>query len=251
MIKHGMRQSRLYKVWQGMKKRCLNPNASCYEYYGGQGVTVCDDWMEFLPFANWSYSHGYDEKAEKYQCTLDRINRDLGYSPENCRLVDSKTQARNKSNNRLITIGDKSMIADDWSKISGVKTVTITSRLDAGWSNEDAVFKPVHTTKKYEYNGQILTLKEWAETDIARSNDLSYVTLQNRIKRGWTIQKALTKPKHETMKKRKYVYNNQLYSLTELAKLSGVKMQTLQGRIDRYGWDIIKAVETPVNGKRV
>lgn len=100
-IVHGKRQSRLYGIWINMKKRCSNPIVHNYHRYGGRGITVCDEWMhDFQAFYNWAMENGYDEDAPKGQCTIDRIDNDKGYSPDNCRWVDAKTQNNNKSNNR-------------------------------------------------------------------------------------------------------------------------------------------------------
>ena len=96
--KHGMSRSRLYTVYKDMKQRTTNLKARCYERYGGRGIKVCDEWAnDFKAFAQWAISHGYDANAQKGQCTLDRIDNDKGYSPDNCRWVTAKQQAQNRS----------------------------------------------------------------------------------------------------------------------------------------------------------
>jgi hypothetical protein len=86
-----------------MKHRCLNPNDDYYYRYGGRGITICDAWRhDFQAFYGWAMANGYDENAPKYQCTIDRIDNDKGYSPDNCRWTDMATQNRNKSNNRKV-----------------------------------------------------------------------------------------------------------------------------------------------------
>lgn len=249
MTVHGMRYTRLYGVWHSMKSRCLNPNAKGYSNYGGRGISVCDEWMTFKPFAEWSYANGYNESAEKFQCTLDRIDPNLGYSPSNCRWVNSTVQSRNRTNNNYITIGEKSLIASDWSKISGISDATIKKRIQAGWSNRDAVFTPVLESSKYEYDGMKLTLKEWAKTELAKQNRLSYQILLRRINSGQTIEDALTKPVCEHKKypsKHDFVYHGKHYSLRELSEQFEINYSTLRKRIFEYKWDMEKAIETPI-----
>ena len=90
--KHGGSDSRLYRVWKGMRARCNNPKTNGYENYGGRGIKVCDEWNEeYSVFQDWALNHGYQENL-----TLDRIELDGMYEPENCRWVDWNTQARNK-----------------------------------------------------------------------------------------------------------------------------------------------------------
>lgn len=97
--KHGGRRDRLYKVWANMKNRCFNSNSSDYKYYGGRGIRVCDEWThDYNAFKEWAYSSGYDDSAEKGQCTIDRIDVDGNYEPSNCRWVSMSIQSRNRRN---------------------------------------------------------------------------------------------------------------------------------------------------------
>ena len=94
---HGKSNTRLYRIWRGMINRCENPRQESYPYYGGRGISVCDEWRsDFLCFYNWAMSHGYNPDAPFGECTIDRINVDGNYCPWNCRWVDAKTQANNK-----------------------------------------------------------------------------------------------------------------------------------------------------------
>ena len=78
--KHNLRHTRLYNIWTGMKSRCYNPNATKYGLYGARGIKVCDEWMnDFKAFYDWSMSHGYSDEL-----TIDRIDSDKGYYPDNC-----------------------------------------------------------------------------------------------------------------------------------------------------------------------
>lgn len=91
-------RKRIYWVWHGMKSRCTNPNAASYVNYGGRGITVCKEWSEsFTAFRIWAYANGYDENAPRGACTLDRIDADGNYCPENCRWVGMDVQGANRS----------------------------------------------------------------------------------------------------------------------------------------------------------
>ena len=92
---HGEAHSRLYNVWQQMRKRCNNPHDTVYKYYGGKGVSVCDEWSSYEVFREWAYKNGYDPDAPRGYCTLDRINPFLDYSPDNCRWVPFSEQLKN------------------------------------------------------------------------------------------------------------------------------------------------------------
>lgn len=89
--KHGMSRSRLYQCWSGMKQRCRNQKASGYYLYGARGITYTAEWETFEPFMEWALSHGYSDDL-----TLDRIDNNKGYSPDNCRWATQQEQSRNK-----------------------------------------------------------------------------------------------------------------------------------------------------------
>lgn len=95
---HGMRNTKIYGIWLTMKQRCNNPNTKCYHNYGGKGIKVCDEWeSSFESFYEWSIANGYEDDL-----SIDRINNDKGYSPDNCRWATVIVQANNKRNNRII-----------------------------------------------------------------------------------------------------------------------------------------------------
>ena len=89
--KHGQSRTRLYQCWADMKGRCLNSKHKWFDHYGGRGITVCDEWMTFMPFADWAYSHGYADDR-----TIDRIDNNGNYCPGNCKWSTQHEQSMNK-----------------------------------------------------------------------------------------------------------------------------------------------------------
>ena len=87
---------RLYRVWLGMRQRCNNPHNSKYNIYGGRGIYICEEWNDYKNFRNWALTNGYDEKAPRGKCTIDRIDNDGPYAPWNCQFVDSHNQRINQ-----------------------------------------------------------------------------------------------------------------------------------------------------------
>ena len=119
-----------------MKSRCLLEHDPAYKYYGGRGISVCHEWLDFPTFYKWMLENGYVEKTESRnnEFTLDRINVDGNYRPENCRLVTVETQANNKRDNRYIAYNGETHTASEWAKIKGIKYKNFCNRLYRGWS---------------------------------------------------------------------------------------------------------------------
>lgn len=93
--KHGFYKHPIYQAWSHIKQRCYNPNCKEYEHYGGRGITMCDDWLNNpVEFINWSFDNGWEKGL-----TIDRIDNDKGYYPDNCRWVSMEVQENNKSDN--------------------------------------------------------------------------------------------------------------------------------------------------------
>lgn len=140
LTKHGASRSKLYFVWNDMKSRCTDVNAVPYRDYGGRGIIVCNEWMtSFESFQQWALSNGYRQGL-----TLDRIDVNKGYNPENCRWVTMKVQCNNKRNNRFISYNNETRTISEWSEIAGINKAVIRYRLNSGWDVKDALtIKPV------------------------------------------------------------------------------------------------------------
>lgn len=135
--------NRLYRIWSLMKDRCSNPNSPAYKYYGLRGISFCDDWKDYLLFKSWALNNGYDESL-----TLDRIDCDGNYCPDNCRWVQISEQSKNRRFCQKYTIGNETHIISDWARIYHINPSTIHARIKAGWSIENAITVPVCHRKK-------------------------------------------------------------------------------------------------------
>lgn len=121
--------TRIRSKWRNMMNRCYSSNNAEYKNYGARGIVVCQEWHDLEKFAKWACSNGYIEGSN---LTLDRIDVDGNYCPENCRFVDMKSQCRNKTNNNIIEFNGESKTIAEWSEITGINRSTITYRHSHG-----------------------------------------------------------------------------------------------------------------------
>lgn len=141
--KNGTR-TRLYVKWCHMIERCNNSHSEHYKDYGGRGITVCDAWRNnYITFRDWAICNGYNESL-----TLDRIDVNGNYCPENCRWVSHKDQCNNKRNNRLITYKGVTKTMTQWAEAIGMNVGTFKHRLRLGWSVRNAIETPVRIRRK-------------------------------------------------------------------------------------------------------
>ena len=143
---HGMEKTRLYHIWQGIKRRCLNPNDAGYkQLYGSKGITICEEWKNSpTAFINWALKNGYNDKL-----TIDRIDNSKGYSPDNCRWVTTKQQARNTTRNHLITYKGKTHCIAEWAEILGFSYGTLLQRIvKHKWTLKRAFTQPPRKRRK-------------------------------------------------------------------------------------------------------
>lgn len=134
---HGFsNKEHLYSTWKGIKHRCYCKTAKRYKDYGGRGITMCEDWKNsYISFRDWAINNGWIEGL-----TIDRIDNDKGYYPENCRFVTYKEQNRNQRSNVFLSYNGKTMILADWEKETGISRETISARINRlHWSIEKAL----------------------------------------------------------------------------------------------------------------
>lgn len=141
---------RLYRVWHGIIERCEDPKNSHYSMYGARGIKMCDEWRNnYAIFREWALANGYDKDAPYGKCTIDRIDIDGDYCPENCRWTDLNTQARNKSNNLKLTLNGVTKTAMEWAEIVNLSYSAIKSRKYKGYTDEEALLIPFGGKRKH------------------------------------------------------------------------------------------------------
>lgn len=130
--KHGLSTSETYHIWHGIKQRCLDKNYPNYRDYGGRGITVCKRWMKFEGFLA-------DMGPRPAGKSIDRINNDLGYSPENCKWSTRREQARNTRRNIKVEINGETKVIADWEIELGITKGLVSGRLRRGWTIHEAI----------------------------------------------------------------------------------------------------------------
>lgn len=147
--KHSKTNTRLYRIWAGMKGRCKNSNLPAYKDYGGRGITVCDEWdNSFVTFEKWALKNGYDESL-----TIDRVDNDGGYCPANCRWATRIEQSRNRRSRKTIAYNGESLSVVEWAEIVGINPHTIYERLRQGWTVKDALETDTKRRHRIHKNG--------------------------------------------------------------------------------------------------
>ena len=143
---------RLYYVWKNMRYRCERPSDRSYCSYGAKGITVCDEWKDYRRFEKWALDNGYDKNAKFGECTIDRIDPRIGYTPENCRFVDIQTQERTRGNNKRIvdSDGNRYLSLSELTRKLGVPRTRIDRDIRSGrpidgviYRYADLDFKPI------------------------------------------------------------------------------------------------------------
>lgn len=132
---HGKSRTKIYQIWLAMRQRCYHLTNKQYKYYGGRGIKVCDKWKKFENF--------FADMGERPEgLSLDRIDNNGNYCPENCRWATRKEQSRNTGRNIRITLNGKTKVLKDWAKDTGINYYTLRGRLRKGWSIHELFLEP-------------------------------------------------------------------------------------------------------------
>lgn len=138
---------RLHQTYRDMRTRCENPNNKRYSLYGGRGISVCDEWKNsFAAFVDWAESSGYNDAL-----TLDRVDTDGDYCPDNCRWATQKVQNNNRRNNHIVEYKGETMTLHELSDRYGIGYKVLWARVHAGWDINDAVERPIRRSVNGHY----------------------------------------------------------------------------------------------------
>lgn len=138
---HGSTRTPLYFIWRNIINRCTNPKIDCYPYYGGRGISLCEEWKDFANFQSWSFANGYTKERQ-----IDRINNDGNYEPSNCRWVTQIENRRNRGDVKFFVAFGESKMLIEWAADPRcvVSFRTLRARIDPlGWDAEKAITTPV------------------------------------------------------------------------------------------------------------
>ena len=176
-----------YQIWKQMRYRCSNPRTRNYHNYGGRGIKVCGRWSVFKNF----WEDMGPRPATHY--SLDRIDNDGNYEPDNCRWATPKQQGRNARYNRILTHNGRSMCLADWSEATGIRHSIIRKRLTRGWPVDLALTTPAlaphSVAKQFTFEGITQSLPNWA-----KQFSIDIRLLRYRLRSGWSFERSLRTP---------------------------------------------------------
>jgi hypothetical protein len=187
-MKHGLCGTPEYYTWQAMLQRCSNPRNPKFPRYGGRGIGVCDAWRESA--AAFVADMGPRPTPNH---TLDRIDNDGPYGPENCRWATRLTQQRNTGVTRFATIDGVTKSFSGWAADAGISKQSFTLRVDGGWP-EEKLLAPKEServragkVRLLTHNGETLPVSGWA-----KRLGINHQTIHERLKAGYSVERALT-----------------------------------------------------------
>lgn len=138
---HGQHKTRTYRTWIAMRNRCQSETSKAYANYGRRGISFCKRWQKFENFLE-------DMGEAPEGLSIDRINNNGNYEPGNCRWSTRKEQCRNKRNNVRLTMGGETLTLAEWTERYGIRSTTMTKRIERGWSVERAITEPAQKHKR-------------------------------------------------------------------------------------------------------
>lgn len=252
--KHGESHTRLFYLWVNMRYRCYDPKNKRYANYGGRGIKVCDEWNnDYATFAKWARENGYRDDL-----TIDRIDVNGDYTPENCRWATWEEQANNKTNNHLLTIDGETKTMTQWAKQYGIGMSTIWARVKNGWEPEMAVKtpsggpgsnqttfhpelkkKPIERKYHVKHHNVVIDGEEMSLRAACLKLGLPYQAMHLRVTRyGMTPQEAIEKP-----------YIDKSQSLKAKCRNHNMPYGAVVARI-KSGWSEERALSEPIDTRK-
>ncbi len=180
------KKSKTYQCWQDMQQRCYNPNCKKYSIYGARGIKVCDRWLE-------SFSNFLEDMGEKPDgFSIDRIDNNGDYSPENCKWATPKEQALNRRTNRFIEYNGERLTVTQWADKLGMVHNVLRKRLELGWTLEKALSSARYNAKCFTEDEKELILKDIIDNKLTQHEAAQkYKVSQGAISK-WKLRKDQT-----------------------------------------------------------
>lgn len=231
--KHGFsNKEKLYSVWKNIKDRCYREKCKSYKNYGGRGIKVCDEWKnDYVAFRTWAINNGYKFDAKFQECTIDRINNNGNYEPNNCRIVPNSIQAKNKQNTMYKEKYRECVICH---KIFEVKKR-----------------KAVGNTCSYKCAGKLRSLRmnEWAEKNLKKECPICH---KQFIARDGHFKKRIycSKKCKDMAKSPIWDFDGKTLNVIEWSKELNITAHCLLHRHKELGWSIEKTLSTPLRRKK-
>ena len=197
--------NRLNRIYYCMISRCYDKKNNRYNIYGGRGIVVCDEWLDkktvilgrriskgYLAFKEWALSHGYRDDL-----TIDRIDVNKGYSPENCRWATPKEQANNRRTSVLVTYKGEAKTLPQWCEELNLNYETVRQRINIlHWSVEKAFETKGNPRINYvTYKGRTQSIAQWC-----KELNLNFWLVRKRIESGWSVEKTFETPSRRPFK---------------------------------------------------
>ena len=230
-----MIENKLKAVLRSMIYRCNNKDD---KYYGGKGIKVYEEWKDNPElFVDWAIDNGYEEGL-----SIDRIDGNGNYEPNNCRWVDMKSQNNNRSNNSYIIIDGMKLTYSQCEEYTSISQKLISNRVRRGKKGKDILCNKIENGKFISYNGMRMNISQWGEyTGLGRE------VIKKRLSSNWSIQDTLTTPLKATEEKRakiskddvvniRYYHSENRYNVKELSEIYNITPKSVRNIIQYKTW---------------
>lgn len=235
-----------YMAWYSMISRCYDIEHEAYHNYGGRGIFVCDRWLGINGFDNFYQDMG---PRPSKNLSLDRINNDGNYCPENCHWATKTQQARNRRTNRTIIIDNETKSVAEWAEISGIDQRTIRDRLDDEWDAKLAVFTPIRADAIVSLNEKfsrwtVINIEvERSKSGVARckckcdcGNESIITIFDLKSKKSTQCKSCATREINKNRKVIMLTARGETRSLMEWSRKLNVNNMTIRRRL-QSGWN--------------